>query len=261
MTIVKNDLVSYFTFENLDNLGIVHGIFMRHGGCSPAPWKSLNMATSVGDTAEHVIENRNRIAQSLDIAVDSFFDVWQVHSKNVVVAEKPRKLGENHIQADGIITDRENISILMLFADCVPILFYDPKKKVIAGAHAGWQGTFIKVAAETVYAMQKHFGCNPGDILAMIGPSICVAHYEVGKNVVEAAKSAIQKPELVINKVDGRFHVNLQLANQLILEEAGVTQIEQSNICTMCHTEDWFSHRGENGKTGRFGAVITLNRK
>ena len=258
MAIVKTGHISRFTFESLKPYGIVHGIFMRHGGCSPAPWQSLNMATSVGDTAENVIKNRKRIALSLNISEDSFYDVWQVHSKKVVVAEKPRRIGENHIQADGIITEKQNIAILMLFADCVPILFYDPHKKVIGGAHAGWQGTFKKVAAETILSMQKEFDCNPEDIIAMIGPSIGVDHYEVGENVIAAARSALKQSDEIIERVDGRYHVNLQLANQLILQDVGVKQIEQANICTMCHTQDWFSHRGEKSKTGRFAAVITL---
>jgi hypothetical protein len=261
LAILKTGHISRFTFENLNQHGILHGVFMRHGGCSPEPWQSLNMATSVGDSADNVIENRKRIAQSLGIPDDSYFDVWQVHSKEIVVAEKPRKIGENHIQADGIITNKKNIAILMLFADCVPILFYDPRKNAIGCAHAGWQGTFKKVAAETVFSMQKEFDCAPEDIIAMIGPSIGVEHYEVRENVVDAARNALREPDKVIERIDGHDHVNLQLANQLILEEAGVKQVEQSNICTMCHPQDWFSHRGENGQTGRFAAVITLQSK
>lgn len=261
VTIHKNDLISYYTFGSLDKYGIVHGIFMRHGGCSPKPWKSLNLATSVGDSAKNVIENRKRISTALDIEHDSFFDVWQVHSCKTVTATKPRKIGENHIQADAILTHKNNISILMLFADCVPILFYDPVKEVIAAAHAGWQGTFKKVAAETVMAMKDEFDCKAQDIIAAIGPSICVNHYQVGENVIDAARSAINNCNQVISKNNKGYHVDLQKSNQLILEEAGVKHIEQAGICTMCHNQDWFSHRGENGKAGRFGAVITLKKQ
>ncbi len=258
MTIHQNDLISYFTFKTLDQYGIVHGVFMRHGGCSPEPWKSLNLATSVGDSAENVIENRNRIADTLGIDQDSYYDLWQVHSCKTITASRARKIGEEHIKGDAILTSKKSVSLLMLFADCVPILFYDPVKNVIATAHAGWQGTFKKIVAETVKALDNEFDCQPKDIIACIGPSICADHYQVGENVVSAACDAINDANQVIYKNNKGFHADLQKANQLILEETGVKHIEQAGICTMCHNEDWFSHRGENGKTGRFGAVITL---
>jgi hypothetical protein len=261
LAIIKKDLLSYFTFNSLDEAGLVHGVFMRHGGCSPAPWKSLNMATSVGDSRENVIENRKRISAALGVAENSFYDLWQVHSSKVVYARQPRKLDEEHLQADAIMTDKTDVSILMLFADCVPILFYDPEKEVIACAHAGWQGTFKWVAAETVKAMQEQFDSQPGDIKAAIGPSICAQHYEVGQNVVEAAQAVFEDAGQVIIRRNGRVYADLQRANELILRNAGVLQVEQSNICTMENTRDWFSHRGENGKAGRFGAVITLKKK
>ena len=261
MAIVKKDMISYFTFDCLDKLDILHGIFMRHGGCSPQPWCSLNMATSGGDSMEHTIENRHRLSVALGISEDSFFDVWQVHSNKVVYAQKPRKIGENHIKADAIMTDKKDVSILMLFADCVPVLFYDPDKEVIACAHAGWQGTFNKIAAETVKSMRDTFSCKPENIIAAIGPSICQDHYEVGENVVQAAERVFGQTNEVIKEKDHHYYANLQLANQLILQEAGVNKVEQSGICTMCNNQDWFSHRAENGSTGRFGAVITLKKK
>lgn len=258
MTIYKKNSLSWFTFDSLENAGVKHGIFMRHGGCSPEPWFSLNLATSVGDSRENVIENRNRIADVLGITRGSFYDVWQVHSCKVVQADRPRRLDENHLRADAIMTNKKGVSILMLFADCVPMLLYDPCKQVVAGAHGGWQGTFKQVAVETIAAMQSAYGSKPEDILAAIGPSICAHHYEVGQDVVNAAGGHFRESEGVVQQEDRHFHVDLQLANQLFLERTGVKHIEQSRICTMCHTEDWFSHRGEKGKTGRFGAVITL---
>jgi YfiH family protein len=130
----------------LDNAGIKHGVFMRHGGCSPQPWSSLNLATSVGDSAEDVIENRDRISDALGLERNSFYDVWQVHSTKVVYAGQPRKIGRDHIKADAIITDQKNVALLMLFADCVPILLYDPERSIAACAHAGWKGTFNQIA-------------------------------------------------------------------------------------------------------------------
>ena len=260
MAIHKKNNLTWYSDDRFEKAGIKHGFFMRHGGCSPQPWYSLNLATSVGDSRENVIENRNRIADALDVARDSYYDVWQVHSARVVQAKRPRSLEEEHVQADAIVTDQKGVSILMLFADCVPMLFYDPEKRVVAGAHGGWQGTFKGVAVETVRAMQANYGCVPEDILAVIGPSIRVDHYEVGPEVVQAAQAHFHDGAGVVQRNNGRTYVDLQLANQLFLERAGVRSIAQSGICTMAEKSDWFSHRGENGKAGRFGAVITLGR-
>lgn len=257
MAIHRKDGLVYYTFDQLDREGLLHGIFMRHGGCSPQPWRSLNLATSVGDTRENVIANRDRISDALGIARNSFHDVWQVHSSKVVIAREARRVGEPHVQADGIVTDQDDVAILMLFADCVPILFYDPKKNIAACAHAGWQGTFKQVAAQTVKTMSETYSSEPQDILACVGPSICQDHYQVGEEVVAAADSLFDRHEGVIRKSNGHCYANLQRANQLILERAGVRMVEQANICTACNTEDWFSHRAEKGRSGRFGAVIT----
>ncbi|MDK2980052.1 MAG: purine-nucleoside/S-methyl-5-thioadenosine phosphorylase / adenosine deaminase [Chloroflexota bacterium] len=260
MTIHKKNNLSWYTGSLLAEAGVQHGFFMRHGGCSPQPWYSLNLATSVGDSRENVIENRNRIADALGVARDSYYDVWQVHSARVVRADRPRRLEEKHLQADAIVSDRKGVTILMLFADCVPMLFYDPVKRVVAAAHGGWQGTFKGVAAATIQAMQTEYNCRPADIMALIGPSILLDNYEVGPEVVQAAREHFDESAGVVQNVKGNTHVDLQLANQLFLERAGVQQIEQSGIGTMANTADWFSHRGEKGQAGRFGAVITLGR-
>ena len=146
MPIHQSNGITFLTSDALEFYKVKHGFFMRHGGISPFPWKSLNMATSVGDTRENVIENRKRIADSLQISQFSFYDLWQVHSNEVVIAENPRPRDESHIQADAIVTNKFNVALLIQFADCVPMLFYDPERNVIASAHAGWKGTISGIA-------------------------------------------------------------------------------------------------------------------
>jgi len=230
---------------------------MRHGGVSPNPWSSLNLATSVGDSSESVIENRRRITSCLSLREDSIFDVWQVHSNRVIHAEDSRKLDQPHQKADSIITNKPNVTIMMLFADCVPIMMYDPKNNVAALAHAGWQGTVNGVVGETVKSMQEKHASKPEDLVACIGPSICVDHYEIGKDVVEEVERSFIDTEQILVKKDGKIHLDLRIANQIILNKYGIKKIQNSNICTACNTSDWYSHRAEEGKTGRFAAVIT----
>ena len=251
--------ISYYTFSSLDNYHLVHGVFMRHGGASPKPWASLNLATSVGDSRESVIENRRRITKCLSLGENSIFDVWQVHSSRVIHTEDSRKLDQPHQKADSIITNKPNVTIMMLFADCVPIMMYDPKKHVAALAHAGWQGTVNGVVRKTVKSMQENYACKPENLVACIGPSICVDHYEIGKDVAEEVERSFENTEQILIKKDRRIHLDLRIANRIILQKCGIKKIQNSNICTACNISDWYSHRAENGKTGRFAAVITVS--
>jgi len=258
LTIHSNKNISYYTFSTLDDYNLVHGVFMRNGGVSPAPWASLNMATSVGDSKESIIENRRRITNSMDLKEDSIYDVWQVHSNRVVFASEPRRPNQSHEKADAIITNTSGVTIMMLFADCVPILMYDPKNNVAAITHAGWQGTVNQVVGKTVISMREKYDCQPENIIACIGPSICVSHYEIGKDIAEEVEQSFGKTQQILLKKDGKIFLNLQSANRIILQNNGVKNIQNSNICTACNRRDWYSHRAENGQTGRFAAIITV---
>jgi len=256
--------IRYFTFESLDRAGISHGAITRRGGVSPQPWSSLNVGGTVGDEAERVSENRQRSFQALERPYASLFDVWQVHGKEVVCAIAPRRPEHAHQKADAILTDRPDVTLFMRFADCVPIFLFDPFQKVVGLAHAGWLGTVLYTAAAAVQAMQVCYGSRPQDILAGIGPSIGAHHYEVGPEVVTQVKaafgvdaSAVLSPANGATR-EGRALLDLWAANRIVLERAGVQRIEIAGICTACSVDDWYSHRGEKGQTGRFGALIAL---
>lgn len=251
----------YFTFESFDRHGLAHGLFTRHGGISPQPWESLNLASTTGDSRDHIVENRKRVFDVFGRPVESIFDVWQVHSNDVVCSPEPRPLDSPHQKADAIVTDRPEITLFMRFADCVPVFLFDPVRRVGAIAHAGWRGTVNRIAAVTVERMAAEYGTRAGDVLAGIGPSICVDHYEVGRDseAADLARASFgNRAGEVLLPHNGTVHLNLWKANQIVLEECGVRQIEQSGLCTFCHNEDWFSHRAEKGKTGRYGALLAI---
>jgi YfiH family protein len=257
---VSNGL-RFYSFEIFDGEPVWQGVFTRHGGVSPSPWNSLNTGGLSGDSRENVIENRRRIFSVFDRPVESIFDVWQVHSADVIIADGPRPLDQPHEKADAIATDRADVTLFMRFGDCVPILLYDPMKRVVAQAHAGWMGTVGNVVGETVKQMQRRFGCRPVDLLAGIGPSICPDHYEVGSDVIARVQGVfgVESGAVVIER-DGKTLFDLWQANALLLKRAGLhsDHIQVSGICTAGNIEDWYSHRGENGKTGRFGALLAL---
>lgn len=262
MPFQQPDSIRYYTFESLlDHKGLKHAVFTRRGGVSPAPWAALNLGGTVGDDPQRVAENRELAFRTLGRPGDSLFDVWQVHSSEVVCARSPRLPDVPHLKADAILTDQPGITLFMRFADCVPILLFDPQKRVIGLVHAGWKGTVIRTAAQAVRRMRLEYGSVPADILAGIGPSIAAHHYEIGEEVVEQVRGAFgEDASGLLSSVDGDqvsgVQFDLWQANRLILEQEGVKRIEISGICTACHLEDWYSHRGEKGKTGRFGVLM-----
>ncbi|MFZ6029707.1 MAG: peptidoglycan editing factor PgeF [Chloroflexota bacterium] len=253
------DSLRYYTFESFDAAGVRHAIFTRHGGVSPRPWASLNLGGLIGDDLSRVVANRVRIFQALGRDPRSVYDVWQVHGNAVVCTDAPRPFDAEHAKADAITTDKPHITLLMRFADCVPIALYDPRRKVVGLVHAGWPGTVKRAAAAAVEAMQARYGSNPADILAGIGPSIGAHHYPVGPDVLEQVQAAFgaEAPTLLPG-FGAATHFDLWAANRVVLEQAGVRKIETASLCTACHTDDWYSHRAEQGKTGRFGMVIHL---
>ena len=251
--------VKYFTFAAFEGQAINQAVFTRQGGVSLAPFESLNVGSTVGDDPSHVAENRQRSFTAAGREMASLHDVWQVHGSDVVFADAPRPLEAPHVQADILLTDNPAVTLYMRFADCVPVVLYDPVRRVAGLAHAGWVGTVAKVAAAAVRAMADHYGTHPGDIIAGIGPSICQAHYPVGMEVVEQVRQAFgPQADRLIQWRNDQGHFDLWEANRLTLEGAGVSAVEISGHCTACHPDDWFSHRGEHGKTGRFGALINL---
>ncbi|MGE5250713.1 MAG: peptidoglycan editing factor PgeF [Bacteroidota bacterium] len=248
----------YWSFESFPS-SVLHGVISRRGGVSPAPWESLNVGGTVGDDKARVRENRFRSFSAFERDLASIHDVWQVHSADAVFADAPIAPGAALTQADIILTDRPEVTLYMRFADCVPVLLHDPAKQVIGIAHAGWLGTVRGVARAAVEAMHRRYGSRPADILAGIGPSIGPDHYEVGPDVTARVERAFgQDAGSLIESRGGRTYFDLWAANRLELQRAGVVHIESSGICTACHLEDWFSHRAEKGKTGRFGALMAL---
>jgi len=258
------DSIRYYTFDLLRDVHVVHAAITRRGGISPEPWSSLNVGGTVGDDSDRVLENRRRTIQALGLPFGSLYDVWQVHGKRVVYAQAPRPINMPHLKADAILTNQPGVALFMRFADCVPIFLFDPLRNVIGLVHAGWQGTVNRIAAEAILAMGDRYGSQPENILAGIGPSIGPHHYQVGSDVIKKVQETFggDASELIYfedqAEEDYRAQFDLWRSNRLVLEQAGVREIEVSGVCTACHLEDWYSHRGEKGRTGRFGALIAL---
>jgi len=249
----------FFAFESLNRPGLKHAAFTRRGGVSPSPWESLNLGGTVGDDRPRVLENRRRALEVAGRGEESLHEVWQVHSADIVHARAPR--GQQAlVQADAMITSNPQVTLLMRFADCVPVFLYDPAGPAIALAHAGWLGTARRIVVQAVRAMREAFGTQPAELLAALGPSIGPDHYAVGNDVVQAIRRALGPlADELLTVREGQVYLDLWLANRRLLEDEGVGSIEVARLCTACHLDDWYSHRGEGGKTGRFGALKALS--
>lgn len=267
-SIEKGQTVIY-QFSSFATYGeIEHFVSTREGGVSEPPYNSLNMGYGTDDFSLHVLENRHRLASAVDIPLDYFIMANQVHGTNIeVVTKKHRSLGALHknnaLQAtDGMITQDSEVCLFVMGADCTPLLFFDPQKKVIGAAHAGWRGTISNMAGCMVNKMKDTYGCDPANIIAGIGPSIGPCCYEVGPEVTEAVMNNFGTIEGFISNSEhtGNPILNLWYTNKQLLTVAGVpeTNIEISSLCTFCNQHHFFSSRGGNGRTGRFGAGIML---
>lgn len=263
---IQHQSLVYYQFDSLAaHPQVTHGIFTRLGGHSRPPWDSLNTGHSVGDDPHAVDANHLLLCRVLGFeSEDETVSPHQVHSRRVAVVDRSHR-GTVIEATDALITRSPGVLLLLRFADCTPIVFYDPVKQAVGLAHAGWRGTVLKAAQSTVQAMIDAFGCQAGDIIAGIGPSIGPCCYEVGTDVAQAVERAFpNQPDLLCANATGcarecgHWQFDMWTANRRQLEEIGVEHIELSEICTACHTDEWFSHRAERGKTGRFAAAISL---
>jgi YfiH family protein len=254
--------MAYYQFESLPAAGLRHGVFTRLGGVSQGPYRSLNLSRSTGDAAEPVAENRRRLFEALGLRQERALTSWLVHSDTVrVVGEAD--LGQNDAHADAMITAERGLALTLRFADCVPVLFHDPVRGAIGIAHAGWLGIERGALPATVRALRDALGCRPAEVRACIGPSIGPERFEVGEDVAARIQAAVPDPVVLPPPAGApagaRPRVDLWRAAQSQLRAAGVREIETAGICTASRTDEWFSHRAEGGKTGRFGAVIALD--
>ncbi|HEY1348116.1 MAG TPA: peptidoglycan editing factor PgeF [Ktedonobacteraceae bacterium] len=285
---------------------LVHGIFTRQGGYSQPPYHSLNVSLSSGhERYEDAVRNRYLALQCLDIPAYPCATMWMVHSARVLTLDgedwpdwgtdwphgvyvldalgypegtqlqwtfKPRT------KADALITRKRGVALTMSTADCVPLLFYDPRTAAIGIAHAGWRGSARGIAAATVAAMGEQFGTRAADLLAGIGPSIGSCCYEVSEEVRQLflgrqtfAEMPTEEPvrslvaaAAVFETIELPDRQSLRLdlwetnRRQLLLCGLTPEHIELPQICTSCARDRFFSHRAELGRTGRFPAILAL---
>lgn len=267
---VENGEVPYLRYPLFSNTGIVkHGFSTRLGGVSEGCYSSMNLSVTRGDREEDVRENFRRIADAIGVQCENMVFSQQTHTANVrVVTEADRGMGMTRPLAwqdvDGLVTDVPGVCLVTFYADCVPLFFVDPVKKAIGLSHSGWRGTVAKIGKETIRQMQESYGCDPENILAAVGPSICQDCYEVSEDViVQFQEHFLEKDwaSLFYKKENGKYQLNLWKANELLFLESGIKKehIAVTNVCTHCNSEVLYSHRTMGNRRGNLAAFLALD--
>jgi len=261
--------VCFLSFPVLEDSGLVsHGFSTRVGGVSQGKYASMNFAFTTGDNPEHVMENYRRMAKALGVKRERMVLSFQTHTVHVrrVTGEDAGKgivKERDYRDVDGLITDVPGITLVTFYADCVPLYFLDPIHKAIGLSHSGWRGTVRRMGKVTLEAMKDAYGSNPKDVLCCIGPSICQDCFEVGEEVILEFRKEFDRQyweELFYRKDNGRYHLDLWRANQIILKEAGAEEghIQVTDICTHCNPDYLFSHRTMGNERGNLAAFLCL---
>lgn len=261
--------LKYYSFEGFEKTGLVRHCFStRFGGVSKNQFEALNFGFGRGDLDENVLRNYKILGNALGMDYNKMVSGKQVHKTKIkhVTSEdigfgitKPT----NIIGYDGLVTNIKNIVLVTYHADCVPIFFLDPEKKVIALSHAGWRGTADGIAQKTVEEMENEYGSNPSDILAGIGPSIGKCCFQVDTPVYNEFKAKHDFADEYITKdknFTDKYMIDLWGINKELLLKGGLKDknIFISGLCTKCRKDIFYSHRAMGENRGSMAAFLEL---
>ena len=267
LTVHEKNGVVYYTFPSFDAVPYVrHGFSTRLGGVSTGIYESMNLSYTRGDDAAAVRENFARFCDAIGVQSENAVVSAQEHHVaiyNVTAADRGRGVTRErgYTDIDGLITDEPNVPLITQYADCVPLLFVDPVRRVVGTSHAGWRGTAAQIGAVTVERMCKDYGCRREDILAGVAPSIGPCCFEVDAPVIEAfEKLAVYDDGCFTPVNDEKVKINLWEVNRRILVSAGVKpeHITVTDLCTKCHPDVFWSHRVTGGARGSLAACIAI---
>ena len=269
MKLCKKGDVCYFTFPKFEAAGgVKHAFSTRLGGVSKGNCSTMSFGFSLGDDEADVLENYRIFCEAFGTDCKNAVLSQQTHTANLkVVTAEDRGKGifreRDYSDIDGLLTNEPSLVLVTQYADCTPLAFYDPAKRVVATSHAGWRGTVQEIAARTVELMCDRFGCDPKDILCGIGPNIGSCCYEVDDPVIKEINKLpyLDLATCYTAKGDGKYMLDLKETNRQILVHSGINpeNIDVSDLCTCCHPDLFHSHRATGGKRGTLALMITLD--
>lgn len=233
-----------------------HAFTTRKGGNTPAPFDTFNLGRhdAAVDHWNDAVTNRKKLCSALGMPFADLRVPGQVHSKRVVFAEDSPQLKE----VDAVATVSSNVPILLHYADCVPIIIFDPRRSALAVVHAGWRGTAAMIASEAVTALVTRAGSEAWDLIAAVGPAIGSCCYPTSAEAAKSLASTVTDGELFITLRDRQPCPDLRAINAMQLLERGLSVVDVSDLCTACNPDLFYSHRQSGGQTGRQGAIACL---
>ena len=258
--------IEYLTIPQVEAAGgVKHCFSTRRGGVSTGGCESLNLGFNRGESEQTVLENYGRLCGALGMSVQSLVLSAQTHTDNI------RSVGRADAGAgiyragfqdvDGLSTAEPGVTLVTFYADCTPLFFYDPVRRVCALAHAGWRGTVQRIGAKMTAHMQAQYGCQSEDILAAVGPAAGPCCYEVSDDVaLRLMRAGGGLDCLQFNARTGRLHADLWRTNERILLGAGILpeHITVCGECTVCGERLYYSHRRQGAARGSLAAMIAL---
>lgn len=242
----------------LDDQRIKHAFTTRTNGDSSSSLATFSMGTAGNpELSGYVQDNRRKICEILGIKSENLAVPEQKHTDNIKIVSSP---SEDVSNCDGLITRERGLGLMLLFADCVPVILYAPDKHVVSVIHAGWRGTAKSIVPKALNIFEKEFNANVEEIQAVIGPAIGKCCYPVSPEVGEELLSTVTKKnqDALYTRNDNLINIDLKGLNAVQLKERGVKNIDVSDKCTSCANTIFYSHRAENGKTGRHAAIACL---
>ena len=256
----------WLTFPKLDGYDELRHLFTtRHGGVSTGYLATWNFGVLENDKEENIRRNYEILAETMGTTPDRFIRTNQTHTDNIlIVSEEDAGKGVTRERGfrdvDGLVTSSRGIALMTTHADCNAVFFYDPVKHVIGMAHSGWRGTLKSISTRMTDIMGSEFGSSSRDIVAGIGPSLCKDCFEVDPDVAEAFIAKDPENAEFIEERAPKFHIDLKLIIRRDLLRCGLKEenILDMKLCTMCDTENFFSHRGQHGKRGLMAASIMM---
>ncbi|MBQ9758002.1 MAG: peptidoglycan editing factor PgeF [Clostridia bacterium] len=251
----------YLKSETLHSLNNINHCFTtKCGGVSCGQVSGLNLGFRCDDDPHNVTGNYRLVAKDIGFPFERITAGRQTHSANIrIITDEDAGMGvsrESEMQdVDGLVTNVPGLPLVVFYADCVPVLLADEKAGVIAAVHSGWRGTVAEISGVAVDIMMQRFSSRPENIKAAIGPSIGKCCFETGEEVANQFDA-----DLVTEKKNGKFFVDLWEANKRILEKKGIVQknIDVLGLCTVCNSDMLYSYRAHKDATGRMGAFIML---
>ena len=269
LNVHKNGEVIYLTFPKIEAAkGVRHAFSTRAGGVSKGNCSTMSFGFSLGDDKNDVLKNYEIFCQAFGAKAENCVLSQQTHTANLRIvtrddAGKGIFRDRDYSDIDGLVTNEKGLVLVTQYADCTPLAFYDPVKRVVATSHGGWRGTVAEIAKKTVEKMASEFGSDPADILCGIGPNIGQCCYEVDDPVINEINklSYLDLPSCYTVKGGGKYMLDLREVNREILIHAGIRpeNIDVADLCTCCNSDIFHSHRATKGKRGTLALMIALD--